>query len=128
MARHNGNNGTVTLGGSAVIALTGWDIDETAGTTDTTACGDTSKNHLSDLPEWKGSVKMNADHGATGQTLRAGDSVAFEGYSEGDAVGKTFYSGTITITSAGLDTALGSTVTRSYSFEGNGDLSIEVVS
>jgi hypothetical protein len=128
MARHSGKNGVVKLGGDAVVALTGWDIEESVSTTETTACGDTSKQHDSLIPGWSGSIKMNADHGADGHNLRAGASLAFEGYTEGDASGKTYYSGTITLTSSGVDSPYDGTVTTSYSFEGNGDLDIATVS
>ncbi|MFY0619023.1 hypothetical protein [Shimia sp.] len=127
MGRHSGNNGVVKLGPTAVVALTGWDLDETAGTIDVTAIGDTSRRIVPDISEWKGSIKMNADHGADGQTLRAGDVVAFEGYTEGDASGKYFYSGSILITSNGVDAPFKGAVTRSYSFEGDGALSIAQV-
>ena len=127
MARHSGKNGLVKLAAGAVVALTGWDIEESVSTIDLTAVGDSSKSHTTDIGGWSGSIKMNADHAAAGQTLRAGDSVAFEGYTEGSAVGKTFFSGTITILTHGVDSPMDGAVTRSYSFEGNGDLTIAAV-
>lgn len=127
MARHNGKNGIVTLDSGAVAALTGWDIEETVDTTDLTAAGDAWKDHDTGIPEWKGSIRMNADHGAAGQGLRAGTVLDFEGYTEGDDVGKTYFSGSITITSVGLDSPFEGAVTRNYSFMGKGALSIATV-
>ena len=127
MSRHSGNNGIARLGAAVVAHLTGWDIEETAGVIDITAIGDGSRRLVPDISEWKGSIKMNLDHGADGQTLRAGDAVAFEGYSEGDDSGKTYYSGNIVITSMGVDSPFKGGVTRTYSFEGDGDLSVAVV-
>ncbi|MFW5655814.1 MAG: hypothetical protein ACOCYW_09270, partial [Roseicyclus sp.] len=103
MGRHTGKNGTVTLGDGAVVAVTGFDIEETVGETDFTAAGDSWRTHGTTFKEWSGTVNMLADWGATGQDLRAGDEVAFEGYTEGNSSGRTYLSGTCTITSHGVD-------------------------
>lgn len=127
MARHSGKNGMVNVGADTVIALTGWTIEETASNVDLTAAGDTWETHETTYKAWSGTISMNADHTAAGQTLRAGDSVAFEGYTEGDATGKTFFSGTITVESHSVDSPYDGTVTRSYNFTGNGALSVAAV-
>jgi len=127
MARHSGKNGKVKMGTDFVAALTGWDIDEQAETHDTTSMGDTSDNHVVGFSSWSGSIKMNADHGSDGQDVRAGDELAFEGYSEGDGAGKTYYSGNISVTGLKLQTEVKGTVTREYSFQGNGDLTVATV-
>lgn len=128
MGRHSGNNGVVRVGSNAIGGLVGWDISETAGTIDTTAIGDLAKEKVADIPEWKGSIKMNADYDAgANQTLRAGDTIAFEGYSEGNTTGKTYYSGQAIVTSNGKDVPFGGVVTRQYDFEGTGVLTVAVV-
>lgn len=130
MARHSGKNGMVKFDAGTqvtVTALTGWDIEESMSTSDTTAAFDDWESHDVTQKAWKGSIKMNADHGSDGQTLRAGDQLEFEGYTEGDGVGKTFYSGLVTIESHGIDSSYNGTVTRSYSIKGQGPLSIATV-
>lgn len=127
MGRHTGKNGTVTLGDGAVVAVTGFDIEETVGTTDFTAAGDSWRTHGTTFKEWSGTVNMLADWGATGQDLRAGDEVAFEGYTEGNSSGRTYLSGTCTIASHGVDSPFDGNVTRTYSIEGQGELSVETV-
>ena len=128
MTRHVGNNGKVTLASGAVAGLDSFDITEPAATHDLSAAGDPWEVHGGGLKKWEGSITMKADHGATGQDLRAGDSVAFQGYTEGDATGKTFYSGTATITSHGLNSPKDGAVVRTYSIMGNGALAIATVS
>lgn len=128
MGRHTGKNGVVKLGGDTLVALTGFDIDETVGTQDVTACGDPAEVHATDIPGWSGSIKMNVEHGEAGQTLRAGDAIQFEGYSEGAAAGKTYYSGPATIESMKFQSEVRGVVTREYSIKGNGPLTMAVAS
>lgn len=130
MARHSGKDGLVKLNGGSqvtVAGLTGWDISETIATTPSDAAGDDWTSPLGTQKSWSGSIKMRLDHGAAGQTFRAGDTLAFEGYTEGDASGKTYYSGNILLTSHGLDSPFDGTVEREYSFEGVGALSSAAV-
>lgn len=128
MTRHTGKNGVVKFGSDTVVALTGFDIDETIGLQDTTACGDVAEVHAVDIPGWSGSIKMNVEHGAVGQELRAGEAIAFEGYTEGDGVGKTYFSGPATVESMKLQSEVRGVVTREYSIKGNGPLAVGVVS
>jgi len=127
MARHTGKNGTVTLASNAVVALTGFDIEETVDVTDFTAAGDTWRTHGTTYKGWSGTINMLADWGATGQDLRVGDEVAFDGYTEGNASGKTYLSGTCTITSHSVDSPFDGNVTRTYSIQGQGELTVETV-
>lgn len=127
MARHTGKNGTVTLGSDSVVALTGFDIEETVGESDFTAAGDSWRTHGITFKEWSGTINMNADWDAAGQSLRAGDEVTFEGYTEGNSSGRTYLSGTCTITSHSVDSPFDGNVTRSYSIKGQGELSVETV-
>lgn len=127
MARHSGKNGSVKLGAATVIALRSWDIEETVGEADLTAAGDEWETHQTLQKSWSGNISMVLDHAAAGQTVRAGDSLAFEGYTETEAQGVTYYSGTISITSHGVDSPYDGTVTRTYAFKGNGALTSAVV-
>lgn len=127
MARHTGKNGLATLAGDSVVALTGFDIEENVGTQDLTAAGDTAETHDTTFTAWGGTISMNADHGALGQGLRAGASVAFSGYTEGNATGKTYLSGTATIESMSVGSPHDGKVTREYKIKGNGALAVAVV-
>lgn len=127
MARHTGKNGTVKVGGTDIAGLVSFDITEEISVEDITAAGDTWEDHDTTLKKWSGSITMRLDHAGTGQDLRAGDEIAFQGYTEGDASGKTYLSGTATVTSHGITHEYKSTVERSYSIVGKGALSSATV-
>jgi hypothetical protein len=127
MARHSGKNGKVKLASGFVAGLTSWDIEETVGDADLTAAEDVWSDHDTTQKSWTGNIAVKLDHGADGQTVRAGDVLAFEGYTEGDGTGKTFYSGQITVLTHGITSPFDGEVTRSYSFKGKGALASAVV-
>ena len=125
MARHSGKNGIVKFGGTAVGSLVSWDIEETSGEVDLTAAGDTWETHDTTYKSWSGSVTVRLDHEAAGnQTPRAGDTVAFNGYTEGDAVGKKYFSGNATVVSHTADSPHDGPVMRTYRLKGNGALTV----
>lgn len=128
MTWHTGKNGVVTLGTDDVVELTGFDIEETSAVVSKTAAGDSWTDKDGTFLDWKGNISFNLDHSGTGQSVRAGDVVAFKGYTEGDATGKTYYSGNILITSHKIDSPHDGTVTRTMAFEGKGQLSKATVS
>jgi hypothetical protein len=127
MARHTGKNGVVKVGGTAVDSLVGFDITEQVKVEDTTAALDDWEDHETTTKSWSGSVTLRASHGADGQTLRAGDLIAFEGYTESDATGKTYLSGNATVADHALTHSYDSVVERKYSITGKGALSVEEV-
>lgn len=118
------------LGGTALDGIRSMSIEETVAVVDLTAAGDSWKTHDTDIPEWSGSIELLSDNEAgAGQTLRAGDSVTFEGYAEGNASGKTYYSGTVSITThSPQGGSYNGEATTTYAFTGNGALSKAVVS
>lgn len=128
MARHSGKNGIVRHGANTFGGVTNWSIDESFGTADTTSAGDTSATHVTTHGSWTASVELNADDAAAAnQTLRAGDSVTLQLYSEGDAVDMRFWEGVATVVSNGQATPFSDTVKRTLEFQGNGALSFETV-
>ncbi|MEL7090256.1 MAG: hypothetical protein AAFN94_00840 [Pseudomonadota bacterium] len=127
MARHSGKNGIAKLSGTVVVGVTAWDIEETAEVADTTGFGDAWNTHVPLQNSWSGSMTFNADDAEASQAIRAGDTIPVELYSDGDASGKTYYSGNVTVTSVGRDVALTTTVTKSVQFTGNGALDIATV-
>lgn len=128
MARHSGKNLKVEVNGSFIDGCDGFDFEETAGTTDLTSAGDAWGDHDTTHNTFSGTITMKADDAAAAnQTLRAGDVIVFGGYSEGDAVGKSYISGSATVTSSKKSVSYDSTATREYSLTGKGALSVEVV-
>lgn len=128
MARHSGKNGIAKLGGTAVLALTGWDFEESVGDVDLSGAGDGWADHDTTIKSWTGNINVNADYAAgSGQDIRAGDEIGVEFYSEGDASGKTYWSGTCTVTSNGVDSPFDGAVTRKFSVKGKGALTSATV-
>lgn len=128
MARHSGKNLKVEVNGNFIDGCDGFDFEETAATTDLTSAGDGWTDHDTTQNSFSGTISMKADHAAAAnQTLRAGDVITFGGYTEGDAVGKSYVSGSATVTTSKIAAAFDGTVTREYSLSGKGALSVAVV-
>lgn len=128
MARHSGKNFVVKNGSDVIDGGVSFDIDEGVGTSDTTAAGDAWDGHDTTTKNWSGTITLRLDHASgANQTLRAGDSITFEGYTEGEGSGKTFLSGTATVESHSVSASYNDTVSRDYSLKGNGALSVSVV-
>ena len=129
MARHSGKNGTVKVGANDVQAVRDWSLTVTMPIDDTTAMGDSWQTHVSGIPGWTGTANVLFDPADTTgqQTLVAGASLALGLYSDGDAAGKTFFSGTATITEVGLAPNYQGAVMKRVSFTGNGALTEDVV-
>jgi len=128
MARHILKNMVVMLGADALDGVRSMEIEETVGDTDLTAAGDTWQDHATGIPGWTASLAMLLDHeAAANQTLRAGDVITFEGYSEGDSAGKTYWSGSASVLSHKLGGSYDGEGTRDYSLKGKGALSSAAV-
>lgn len=128
MARHTGKDGKVKMGANFVGGLTNWSIDESVETENLSAAEDGWDVNKPKRKNWKGEITLRADHADTAQAaLRAGDELAFEGYSEGDASGKTYYSGNIIITNHGIGSPHDGAVERTYSMIGDGALASTAV-
>ncbi|GAA5073482.1 hypothetical protein N0B44_15585 [Roseibacterium beibuensis] len=129
MARHNGIASLVKHDDNVLDGHTTFSVTEEAATHDTSAARDAWEDHTAGLKKWSGEMEMHADFdAAANQTLRAGDVIAFEGYSEGDGTGKTYYSGSATVTSVGIQVPFNDGVKRTYSIQGKGALSVATVS
>lgn len=129
MAVHHGKNGKVKLGSNAVGHVNKWSINQTIDTADTTAMGSAAQTHIVGIPGWSGSADCHYDPADTnGQAeLSIGDSVAIGFYSDGDATGKKYFSGTATVTTISIDVDMKSVVKASFNFMGNGALEISTV-
>lgn len=129
MARHNGKGMIVKHGSNVVDHPISFSITEEVAVSDATAAGDDWEDHTLGAKKWSGSIEMRADFDAgANQSLRAGDEITFEGYSDGDATAKTFFTGTATVASHGVNVSHTDTVGRTYDITGKGALSVSVVS
>jgi hypothetical protein len=127
MATHIGNEGVVQIGSSTVIAeVTGFSLTETAAVADDSALGDAADTHIPGSTSWSGEVSCHWDETDTnGQvTLRAGVSVTLKLMPEGSTTGDKIYTGTATVTSFSVNTARNDSVKATFSFTGNGALTL----
>lgn len=130
MATFIGNDGVVKVGANTVAEVSAFSVSQTGNTADDTVLGDTAQSHLAGTTGWSGSLTCYWDDtdtaGQGAMTINA--SVALTLLPEGVAVGAAEYTGTATIT--GIETGIGldATNTASFSFTGNGPLTIGTVS
>jgi hypothetical protein len=127
MGRHTGKNGMFKIGSDTILDLRGFDITETVSDSDTTACGDAAANHETLTTSFSGSVDVLHNSDDTVQSVRAGDVIAFQGYTEGNASGREVVSGSATVTEVGRSMTYNSEVTKKISIKGRGALSIDTV-
>jgi len=129
MANIRGNDGVVKVGGNVVAEVLDFSVDETANTIDDTTLGDTSSTHKSGLNSWTGSINCYLDDTDTnGQVaLTIGASTSLSLNPEGTTTGDLEYTGTATITGISRAISNDSIVTQSFTFTGNGPLTIGVV-
>lgn len=124
MAKSHGKNGKVKLSTNVVAETTKWSLNETVDFADSTAQGDAAMTHLTGIPGWSGSIEALYDPADTnGQAaLTIGASVSVELYHDGDAAGKTYRSGTASVTGIQLDSAMGDVNKIVFTIQGNGPL------
>lgn len=124
MGTHHGKNGVVKVGSNAVAEVDRWSLQESVETSDDTAQGDAAKTHLAGIPGWSGDLMCHWDEtDANGQeALTIGASVTLNLYPEGTGAGAAYSTGTGTITNITREVTKNGTVSRSFTFEGNGVL------
>lgn len=130
MAVTHGKNGKIKLGSNVVAEITNYSYDESVETADSTSMGDAAMTHTSGIPGWNASVECFYDPTDTdGQVaLSIGASVSPEFYPEGDASGKTYRSGTATVTALSTRTEVNGNIRLSMTLQGNGALSTATAS
>lgn len=129
MARHILKNAVVKNGSDVIDGLRSFEIEETVAETDLTAAGDTWQDHDTGIPGWTASMTVLLDHdAAANQGLRAGTVITFAGYTEGDANGKTYYSGSASVLTHKHGGSYDGEGTREFSLKGKGALGVAVVS
>jgi len=130
MANLLGNNGEVTVAGTAVVNLLDFSWDSGVAIVDNTPLGATADTHLVGTVNHNGSMNCLFDSAdTTGQeACTIGASLAIIWLPEGDTVGKPSYTSTATISSVGIAVAKNTVITRSFGLTINGDITIGTVS
>lgn len=129
MAVHHGKNGKVKLTTNVVAEVTTFTVTGTIGDSDTTSMGDTAQTHIVGIPGWTARVEGNYDPADTnGQVaLTIGGSVTVGLYTDGDATGKKYLSGTASIVGKSVSASFSERVTFSVDLKGNGALTSSTV-
>ncbi|OHV85955.1 phage tail tube protein [Ensifer sp. LCM 4579] len=129
MAVHHGKNGKAKLGSNAVASVQKFSVNQNVEAADTTVMGDTWQTHLTGIPGWSGSLECLYDPADTnGQvSLGIGDSVTLGLYTDGDATGKKYLTGTASVTSIPIEADMKGAVKISFNFQGNGALTESTV-
>jgi len=127
MATFSGNDGVVEIGANNMAEVRSFTVNQTAETIDDTAIGDAWRSHLTGLKTWDGTVEcIWDDTDTTGQeALTIGTSVSLTLCPEGDTTGDYTLAGTATVTGVTQTQSYDNTVvTRSFTFQGSGALTI----
>lgn len=128
MARHTLKNAVVKSGSNEIGGVRSLEIEESVSDVDLTAAGDDWQDHDTVIPGWTATLAVLLDHeAAANQSLRAGDVITFEGYTEGTASGKTYWSGSASVLSHKLGGSYDGEGTRDYSLKGKGALTSATV-
>ncbi len=122
--KYSGNNGEVKIGTNLVAEIVGFDLNESASTSDSSQLGDAADTHLVGSTSWSGTINCWYDDTDTnGQgALTIGASVEVHLLPRGVGSGLPDLSGTATITSIDSSNSRNSTITANFSFTGNGAL------
>ena len=128
MATHHGKEGVVTIGGTTLGNATGFTVDTTHDTVESTALGDSMKTFLVGRGTYTASIDMNFDETDTGQTTMVqGAELSFAFLPEGNESGDRKFSGTGIVTGMSVGVTLDGVTTRTVSIQGTGGLTIGTV-
>ena len=126
MANHTGSEGTVKIGVAAIAEIRSFSVDMTADTIEDSTMGDSWRTYKSVLKTWSGSIDCYWDEtDATGQgALTAGTEVTLNLYPEGSTTGDKYYTGTAIVTGITVTQSFDGMVETTFSFQGNGALTL----
>jgi len=129
MAVHKGSEGLVKIGANTVAEVKSYSIEESGDTVETTSLGDTARTYLPSLTTFSGTIECHWDEtDTTGQgALTIGAQVTLNLYPEGDDSGDSYYSGDVIVTGVSRSAAMDDIVAATYSFQGNGALTLTTV-
>ena len=129
MTTFAGNDGVVKIGYDILAEDKEFSVSEVSETVEDTAMGDSWRSHKAGLKSWSGSMTCHFDDADTAQlALLVGASVTINLEPEGNTTGDYLLTGTATVTEVATSNAIESTVERSFSFVGNGALTVSTVS
>jgi len=130
MATFSGNDGIVKVGSNAVAEVRSFTVNSSMEPIDDTAMGDDWRTHLAGLKTWDGTIECHWDDtDSTGQeAMTIGASVTLNLLPEGDGSSDYELTGTASITGISQTQSFDNvTVSRSFTFQGNGALTITTV-
>ena len=126
MATFSGTDGVVEIGGTALVEVRSFTVNQNSETIDDTVMGDSWRTHLAGLKTWDGTVEVIWDDSdVTAESLIAGASVTLTLCPEGDTTGDYTISGTATVTGVSQTQGYDNTVvSRTFTFQGSGAATI----
>ena len=129
MSNHTGSEGTVKIGTDTLAEIKSFSIEESADTIEDTTLGDTARTFKSGLTGWSGSLECFWDETDTnGQgALTVGAEVTLNVYPEGAASTDKYFTGSGIVTGISRQASLDGMVEASFSFQGNGALTLGTV-
>ena len=129
MAISTAANGVIKSGATPVAEITGYSVEYTSDTVESTVIGDTARTYEPTLKAFTMSIDALFDPADSAQgTLDPGARINFEIYPQGETSGDTYYSGTGIINSRTISASTGEMISASFSVQGDGDLTEAVVS
>lgn len=131
MATVTGQDGQVSIGGTAVNNVTSWSIDMTADTVDATVMGSANRTFRSGISSFSGSfdvlVDETEDGSATGTMYGMDGNASVQGAALAfiftTSTGGKTYSGNGIITGKSVSAEMEGMISMSVTFQGTGDLS-----
>jgi len=132
MATHIGKEGNVKVGVNTIAEVTDWSLDQTADPVEDSELTDewkTFKSGTDLVKEFTGTITAWYDETDTnGQVaLTVGASFSFDLRPEGDTTGDEKLTGTAIVGSIAMGATRGAIITRTFSFQGSGALTIGTV-
>ena len=123
-----GQDGSISIGGTALAELRSFSIDTTNNTVERTVMGDDFKTHFTTQREWSGSADIFYNQSANTvsgiSSITSGNSAAFIGYLAGDTATYPKITGNIIVTGLSISSSMDGMVEASISFTGNGAYTI----
>lgn len=128
MATHKGKEGVVKVGTNVVGEVKSFSVEITANEVNTSTLGSDWTGTDSTQNSWSGSLELFYDPADSGQGgVTVGEKVTLELYYEGDSTGLDYDTGTALITSVSRSQSFDGMVEQSVNFTGDGALTSATV-
>ena len=123
MATTTGNDGVITVDGTAIVELRGWEVEENADRLEDTVLGDANRTYKAGLKDVRGTIDCRYDKADAGQTpLVVGDEPALVLRPEGTGAGLAEWTITASITGIRSSVVFQEVNDTSYTWEAAGAL------